>query len=246
VKIYFSGVSRSFLNLICDDSAITLRAQCATLHTHEPVSKVSHTMIYRLGSQAQRVVDSLRSKIRSGQWTPGMKMPSHTTLAQEFGVAPLTVRHALSVLEQEGFISRQHGRGTFVQNRNVRKVLVVDDSEDVRVLLQFYISDAGFLPVLAPNPETALKHLINEPDIAMVFSDVRMPEIEDGVHFIRSVRRRWPDLPLAAITGFPDDLAELHGTPECPILILTKPIFADHVNSAIKLVFNRGNLANRS
>lgn len=203
-------------------------------------------MIYRLGSQAQRVVDSLRSKIRSGQWLPGTKMPSHTALAEEFGVAPLTVRHALSVLEQEGFISRQHGRGTFVQSPSVPKILVVDDDEDIRVLLQFYVSDAGFLPVLAANPDMALKCLINEPDIAMVFSDVRMPEVEDGVNFIRSVRRRWPDLPLAAVTGFPDDLAELHGTPECPILILTKPIFADHVNSAIKLVLKPASLAQRS
>ena len=180
-------------------------------------------MIYRLGSQAQRVVDSLRSKIRSGQWPSGTKMPSHTALAEEFGVAPLTVRHALSVLEQEGFISRQHGRGTFVETRNARKVLIVDDSEDIRILMQFYVSDAGFTPLLAANPDIALKFLTNDPDIELIFSDVRMPDVEDGIQFIRTVRRRWPHLPLAAVTGYPDDLADLHGTPECPILVLAKP-----------------------
>lgn len=41
---------------------------------------------------------------------------THTVLATEFGVAPLTVRNALAQLEQDGLISREHGRGTFVRD----------------------------------------------------------------------------------------------------------------------------------
>ena len=37
--------------------------------------------------------------------------------------------------------------------------------------------------------------------------------------------RRWPDLPLAAVTGYAEDLTDLvSGTPDCPLLILSKPV----------------------
>lgn len=192
-------------------------------------------MIYGMGAQTQRVLDSLRSKIVSGHWAVGARIPSHTELAQEYNVAPLTVRHALSVLEQEGLISRQQGRGTFVQAVGVVKVLIVDDDDDLRTLLEFYVKDAKCQPLSAANPKDALKLLSKETDIAMILSDVRMPNAADGVEFIRNVRRRYPKIPLAALTGYPDDLAELHGTPEYPILVLTKPVFADNVQAALRM-----------
>jgi CheY-like chemotaxis protein len=69
----------------------------------------------------------------------------------------------------------------------------------------------------------------------MVFSDVRMPERQDGVDFITKVRRRWSNLPLVVLTGYPDDLEELLGTPECPVLILAKPAWPDQIREALRL-----------
>ncbi|WP_083660688.1 GntR family transcriptional regulator [Acuticoccus yangtzensis] len=60
------------------------------------------------------VCDRLRRQIRSGQRTSGDRLPSLEALAQEFGVSLITVRHAVSMLEAEGLLERQHGRGTFV------------------------------------------------------------------------------------------------------------------------------------
>ena len=45
---------------------------------------------------------------------PGTRMPSTTTLAQEFGVATRTVRKALAPLAAEGLIETRPGWGTFV------------------------------------------------------------------------------------------------------------------------------------
>jgi DNA-binding transcriptional regulator YhcF (GntR family) len=196
-------------------------------------------MIYGLGAQTQRVLDSLRSKIVSGHWAVGARIPSHTELAQEYGVAPLTVRHALSVLEKDGLISRQQGRGTFVQAATLTKVLLLDDDDDIRTLMEFYITDAKCQPVSASNPKDALKLLARDSNFAMILTDVRMPNAADGVDFIRSVRRRYPHIPLAAITGYPDDLNELHGTPEYPILVLTKPVFAENIQSALRMGIKR-------
>jgi CheY-like chemotaxis protein len=89
--------------------------------------------------------------------------------------------------------------------------------------------------------------LERDPSIALVISDVRMPPTGDvagftarpetaaGIGFIRTVRQRWPTLPLAAVTGYPDDLAELHGTPECPVLIVPKPFRASQIAEVLRL-----------
>jgi len=66
----------------------------------------------------KRFVDlaqQLRLRIRNGQYGPGDRLPAIERLADEFGVAIVTVRHALAVLEGEGMVARRQGRGTFVQ-----------------------------------------------------------------------------------------------------------------------------------
>lgn len=192
-------------------------------------------MIYDFGPRAQWVYTVLRERITSGEFTPGMRLPSHTELATEFGVAPLTVRQVLSRLEEEGIVSRQQGRGTFVRERTVPAVLIAEDDPDMSALLSVHVQRAGYRPLVAADPTEAMQLLQSGENIALVFSDVRMPDRSAGIEFIRTVRRRWPQLPLAAITGFPEDLAELHGTPESPVLVLPKPVWAHQVQEALRL-----------
>lgn len=55
-----------------------------------------------------------RRRIETGTWPVGSKIPSLNALVAEAGVARSTIRQALTILEHEGFIVRQRGRGTFV------------------------------------------------------------------------------------------------------------------------------------
>ncbi|PXY14743.1 GntR family transcriptional regulator [Corynebacterium striatum] len=63
------------------------------------------------------IADSLRSRIESKVLKPGERFPTERELVQEFGVARMTVRHALDILQIEGLIDRKRGRtgGTFVR-----------------------------------------------------------------------------------------------------------------------------------
>jgi GntR family transcriptional regulator len=56
----------------------------------------------------------LRRKIVNGELLPGAALPSEDALASEYGISRITVRQALSLLEQDDLIVRQRGRGTFV------------------------------------------------------------------------------------------------------------------------------------
>lgn len=58
---------------------------------------------------------NLKTQIQDGDLLPGASLPSEPELAQQFGVSRITIRQSLGLLEQEGWVSRRHGVGTFVQ-----------------------------------------------------------------------------------------------------------------------------------
>lgn len=68
----------------------------------------------RRGTLYVQVADVIRHRIRSGTWAPKQQIPTLKELEAEFGVARVTLRQALNLLESEGLIWRQRGRGTFV------------------------------------------------------------------------------------------------------------------------------------
>ncbi|SMF52134.1 DNA-binding transcriptional regulator, GntR family [Tistlia consotensis] len=59
----------------------------------------------------------LRRQIADGSWGVGDKLPTLRQMVATFGVSPMTVRHAVAGLEQEGLVSAERGRGTFVVAR---------------------------------------------------------------------------------------------------------------------------------
>ena len=60
-----------------------------------------------------RLRDQLAARLAAGEWPPGTALPAESKLAVEYGVSLQTMRRAISHLEQEGLVDRQHGRGTF-------------------------------------------------------------------------------------------------------------------------------------
>ena len=61
----------------------------------------------------QELMEQLRLQIVSGEIAPGQKLPSENTLSAQYQVSRQTVRKALAILQNEGYIYAEHGRGTF-------------------------------------------------------------------------------------------------------------------------------------
>lgn len=69
----------------------------------------------RDGTQlVQRVTELLRKMIMEGELPPETQLPNEPELSTRLNVSRTTVRSALSILEQAGFIQRRWGVGTFV------------------------------------------------------------------------------------------------------------------------------------
>jgi len=65
----------------------------------------------------QRISDTIRERIFSGEYAPGKKLPPIRKFAEEFSVCPVTILKALEILQEEQLIERIPVRGIFVSER---------------------------------------------------------------------------------------------------------------------------------
>ncbi|GAA1402738.1 GntR family transcriptional regulator [Kitasatospora putterlickiae] len=70
-----------------------------------------------MANQYERIATDLRRRIGAGELAPGDRLPTEPALATEYGVSVPTVRQGVGVLQAEGLVEKQHGRGTFVRQQ---------------------------------------------------------------------------------------------------------------------------------
>ncbi|MFD8964478.1 GntR family transcriptional regulator [Streptomyces sp. NPDC059568] len=64
----------------------------------------------------QRIADALRDAVRTGEYGPGARLPGENDLMAAYGVARMTARQALGVLQSEGIAESRKGAGVFVRS----------------------------------------------------------------------------------------------------------------------------------
>ena len=80
-------------------------------------------------------------------------------------------------------------------------ILLVEDEPLTRMDACMGLQDAGFEVLDAPDAETALNLVRERPDIAVLFTDVQMPGLMDGVTLARVVHAIRPDIRLLITSG---------------------------------------------
>src|SRR5919205_1341052 len=90
-----------------------------------------------------------------------------------------------------------HGSSEFM-DESERRVLVVDDDEQVRNLLSNYLG-ASYPCSKAASAEEALQLLAAEP-YALVIADVMMPG-RNGIELLREITARYPDTMVVMVSG---------------------------------------------
>jgi GntR family transcriptional regulator len=91
-----------------------------------------------------QIVTTIQDRITTGEYGPGQVIPSEPALQAEFGASRPTVVRALGVLQQDGWIVAEKGRGRFVRRSHTidphhgagagRAALGVEKIAGVRVL----------------------------------------------------------------------------------------------------------------
>jgi len=83
--------------------------------------------------------------------------------------------------------------------RIVKRILVVDDEDNLRGLVQKVLTREGFEVVLAENGRAGLE-AVKGHEFALVLTDVFMPDI-DGIEFVRKLKKIAPGVPYVVMSG---------------------------------------------
>lgn len=65
----------------------------------------------------RQIADQIRAAVVEGRLPEGARIPSESQLIEHYGVTRMTVRQALQLLQSEGLLVAEHGRGVFVRSR---------------------------------------------------------------------------------------------------------------------------------
>jgi DNA-binding NtrC family response regulator len=85
-----------------------------------------------------------------------------------------------------------------------RAVLIVEDDAGLRELTAALLEDSELDVIECESAEAALATmLIRGREVAMIFADVRLPGIMNGVDLAWEVKMRWPFLPVILTSGHP-------------------------------------------
>lgn len=81
--------------------------------------------LFTVLSKKEQVADKLRGQIRNGKLKPGAKLRNVRELAAAFSVSTKSILDAFDLLEIDGYLVREPGRGVFVRAKTLDKPLNV-------------------------------------------------------------------------------------------------------------------------
>jgi DNA-binding response OmpR family regulator len=117
------------------------------------------------------------------------------------------------------------------------RVLVVDDDERLYALIASYLEQNDVSPAPAENGRRALDLLEREAFDAVLL-DVMMPGM-DGLSVLKSLRARWPSLPVIMLTAKGDETDRVVGLELGADDYLAKPFSPRELLARIKAVLRR-------
>lgn len=101
------------------------------------------------------LMEEILSWIVTGQFKPHDKLPSENEIGARFGMSRQTVRQALGDLEQEGWLYREQGKGTFVSGQTQSERRGAPQGMTIGMITT-YISDYIF-PTIVRGVESRLR-----------------------------------------------------------------------------------------
>jgi two-component system NtrC family response regulator len=116
------------------------------------------------------------------------------------------------------------------------RILVVDDDENLRWVLQTQLEQMGYVVSAAADGAAALEIIDREPP-ALILTDLKMPGIS-GMELLERVRREYPEVPVLIITAFGTIQSAVEAMRSGAYDYLTKPIDYDELSLAVSRVLD--------
>ena len=86
-----------------------------------------------------------------------------------------------------------------------KTILVVDDKENIRSLLEVFLTEIGYSIITCEDGKDAVQH-INRADL--IITDFNMPRM-NGVELTKIAKREKPGMPVIIMTGEPEKVVPI-------------------------------------
>lgn len=117
-------------------------------------------------------------------------------------------------------------------------VLVVEDEPAVRQFTVDALGEMGYLVLEADGAAAALRLIDTHPQIALLLTDVVMPEV-NGARLADEVRQRRPEIKVLFTTGYARDAIVHNGVLDAGVHLLGKPFKVDELAVKVRDVLDR-------
>ena len=94
---------------------------------------------------------------------------------------------------------------------NGKRLLLVEDDDDFRLVMSETLVDEGFEVVEARTGDEALERLLNLTRLDLLVTDIQTPGHLDGNALATEAKRQHPGLPVVYISGHPESLTNRVG-----------------------------------
>jgi two-component system, cell cycle sensor histidine kinase and response regulator CckA len=129
----------------------------------------------------------------------------------------------------------EHDRaGKTIPPKVSETILLVEDSDDVRMLVVGYLKEMGYSVLAAVDGPSAMKAAKQHAGkIDLLITDMIMPGGLNGFDIYKSIRNSYPEIKVLVITGYVGGLA-IDNVLDPDIPILQKPFYAEDLSKKIR------------
>ena len=128
----------------------------------------------------------------------------------------------------------------------MKKVLVVDDTKNIRMLLTTCLELKGYNVLTAEDGKSAIDIVRKEKEsIDIIFLDIRMPEM-NGTEVLKIIRDMGVNCPVIIMTAYATVKNAVDCTKLGAVAYLQKPFSPDRVSSVLDEIFSASELFNES
>lgn len=201
-----------------------------------------------------QLVNILRHQMATGVFLPGDQLPSESELRRGYQVSPMTVRRAINILADQGTVTTQQGRGTFVKPMTLGAAtfdlrgmldLLRDERTAVKILETRIVSAVArtarklgvyegarvifIRRLLSHAGEPVLYHreyLIYDPTRPLVEAELEVTSLRGLFDGTGGTDLKWGELSIEAATLDQDEAHHLQGAVGSPAIYL-EHIFYD-------------------
>jgi len=126
--------------------------------------------------------------------------------------------------------------------RGDETILVVEDEADVRSVAARFLRMFGYRVVEAPEAESALAIVENEPEIVLVFSDVMLGSGMTGIELAHALLQIRPQLPVLLTSGDERSI-QSSDDDDRRFVLLRKPYLREDLSQAVRQAIDRSRVA---